>query len=68
MVSVDEVGVHAPVVTLTVPDGQLLPSVFTARNRIGYVVAEVNPVMISGLEVTAGEGVTQELPPFNEYS
>jgi hypothetical protein len=46
-----------------------LPEVFTARIFIEYEVQLVKPLLIiRGLSVVAGEGVTQLVPPSVEYS
>ena len=55
-------------VVLTVAEAQLEPSLFTARNCIGYRVPSVRPLMVNGLVVADGERVTQLLPLSIEYS
>jgi hypothetical protein len=46
-----------------------LPEAFTARILIEYAVQLVKPLLIIiGLVVIAGEGVTQFVPPSVEYS
>jgi hypothetical protein len=61
---VDTVGVK-----LTADETLPLPEVFTALSFIEYVVQLIKPLlMIIGLSVTAGEGVTQVAPLSVEYS
>jgi hypothetical protein len=55
------------VVVLNIADAQLEPTLFTARNFIGYIVELESPLIVNGLVVTAGEGVTQVLPLSMEY-
>ena len=66
MVSVEVFGVQ--VVATKVEDPQLEPMLFIARNCIGYVVPLLKPVIVNGLVVIAGDGITQVLPLSNEYS
>ena len=61
-------GVTVNVVVFTASEEQPNPWVFTARSLIGYVVPLAKPVIINGLVVTAGEGVTQVMPLSMEYS
>jgi hypothetical protein len=61
---IDGVGIE-----LTATEAEPLPEAFTARIFIGYVLQLVKPLlMIIGLSVTAGEGVTQVAPLSVEYS
>jgi hypothetical protein len=51
-----------------VKEPQPVPALFIARNCIGYVVKLLKPVIVKGLVVTAGDGVTQVVPLSIEYS
>jgi hypothetical protein len=55
------------VVVFTAAEEQPNPWVFTARSLTGYVVPLVKPVIVNGLVVADGEGVTQVLPLSMEY-
>lgn len=44
------------------------PWEFTARTRTAYVVPFVNPVMVRGLTVVAGEAAVHVAPSSVEYS